>query len=85
MAVFIARSMVDPLGDAGLAPYSPPTNPTFSDVTSSNSWFWCYKYVEYCHAQGAVTGYPDGTYKPDVAVSRAQMAVYIARAFDLPL
>ena len=85
MSVFISRSMVDPLGDAGLAPYTPPTSPTFSDVTSSNSWFWCYKYVEYLHAQGTVTGYPDGTYKPDVAVSRAQMAVYIARAFDLPL
>ncbi len=85
MSVFIARSMVDPLGDAGLAPYTPPTSPTFPDVTSSNAWAWCYKYVEYLNAQGTVTGYPDGTYKPDVEVSRAQMAVYIARAFDLPL
>jgi len=34
----------------------------------------------------AVTqGYDDGTYRPDLIVTRDQMAVYVQRAFDLPL
>jgi len=31
-----------------------------------------------------VSGYPDGTYRPAVQVDRASMAVYMARALDLP-
>ena len=35
---------------------------------------------------GIVVGYPDGTYRPDETVSRAEMAVYLARSLgaDLP-
>ena len=61
MAVFIARSIVTPLGDAGLANYTPPTTASFSDVPTS---YWAFKYVEYCHAHGVVNGYSDGTYHP---------------------
>jgi hypothetical protein len=45
---------------------------------------WAYKWVEYCHSRGVVQGYWDG-YHPDEVVNRAQMAVYVARAFDLPM
>ena len=85
MAVFIARAIVDPLGDEGLASYTPPATPSFDDVTDSNDWAWCHKYVEYLHDQVIVAGYPDGLYHPESVVTRDQMAVYIARAFDLPL
>jgi len=85
MAVFIARAIVDPLGDEGLASYTPPATPSFDDVTDSNDWAWCHKYVEYLHDQVIVAGYPDGLYHPESLVTRDQMAVYIARAFDLPL
>ena len=67
MAVYVARSMVRPLGDAGMAGYTPPTTPTFSDVGLD---FWSYAYVEYLAAQGTVSGYVDHTYRPTVAVSR---------------
>ena len=50
MAAFIARSIVTPTGDAGLAGYTPPTSATFADVPTN---FWAFKYVEYCHAQGS--------------------------------
>jgi hypothetical protein len=30
-----------------------------------------------------VQGYPDGLYRPNTKVTRDQMAVYVARAFDL--
>jgi hypothetical protein len=84
MAVFIARSIVTPHGDEGLAGYTPPETPTFSDVATDH---WAYKYIEYI-AQDSVNvtqGYPDGTYRPANVVTRDQMAVYVARAFHLPM
>jgi hypothetical protein len=81
MAVYIARAIASPTGDAGLADYTPPAEPTFSDVTADNDWAWCYRYVEYCADNDIVQGYWDGTYHPERAVTRDQMAVYIARAF----
>ncbi len=80
MAVFVARAIVDPTGDDGLASYTPPSTPTFSDVPDTH---WAYKYVEYIAAQGVSNGYDDGTYRPDVVVTRDQMAVYVGRAFGL--
>jgi PKD repeat protein len=83
MAVFLARSIVDPTGDAGLDGYAPPSTPTFRDVTPTNSYAWAYKHVEYLVSEGMVAGYPDGLYRPANDVSRDQMSVYIARAFGL--
>jgi len=88
MAVFIARSIVTPTGEAGLEPYEAPEIPTFTDVPTD---YWCYKHVEYLAEHAIVEGYPDyfGTglnaYLPLNVVDRGQMAVYIKRAFELPL
>ncbi len=84
MAVFIARSIVVPTGDEGLLSYTPPDTPTFPDVGSR---YWAYKYIEYIAEDGiAITlGYPDGLYYPELICTRDQMAVYIARAFKLPV
>jgi hypothetical protein len=79
MAVYIARSIVEPTGEAGLVSYVPPTTPTFADVDTG---FWAYKHIEYCYEQGVVQGYWDG-YHPNETVNRAQMAVYVQRAFSL--
>jgi PKD repeat protein len=83
MAVFVARSMVDPLGDVGLASFTPPDQPAFRDVTPISSAKWCYEHVEFLASEGMVAGYSDGLYRPSDAVSRDQMSVYIARAFGL--
>ena len=86
MAVFIARAIVDPTGDDGLASYTPPATPTFADVTPDpvDPYRACYKYVEYIAAEGVTHGYPDGLYHPEYIVSRGLMAIYVARAFELP-
>ncbi|UCC69749.1 MAG: S-layer homology domain-containing protein [Armatimonadota bacterium] len=39
--------------------------------------------MEYCVGNGVVAGYEDGYYHPEFAVTRDQMAVYVARAFGL--
>jgi hypothetical protein len=80
MAVFVARAMVAPGGDAAIP--AGPATATFPDVPTD---YWAYKHVEYCVGQGVVKGYDDGTYRPTEAVTRDQMAVYVARAFKLPL
>jgi hypothetical protein len=58
----------------------PPSTPSFPDVGKG---FWAYRYIEYSKAAGIVAGYPDGLYHPEIAVTRDQMAVYVARAFGL--
>jgi len=84
MAVFMARALVAPWGDMGLAGYVPPFQPTFADVPLT---FWAYRHIEYLAdpARGVVHGYPDGLYHPELTVTRDQMAVYVSRAFDLPM
>jgi PKD repeat protein len=76
MAVFIARAVAG--GDANVP--DGPATATFGDVPTDH---WAFKYVEYCVAQGVVEGFDPVTYAPLVLVNREQMAVFIARAFDL--
>jgi len=92
MAAYISRAIADPKGDEGLAGFTPPATPTFPDVPEDQ---WAYTYIEYAAANGVVQGYPhpdpddpDATiyrYLPNVIVTRSQMAVYVARAFGLPI
>jgi hypothetical protein len=84
MSVFIARAIATPTAGADLVNYTPPATATFPDVPTS---FWAYKYVEYiAQPTIAVTkGYPDGDYHPEYICTRDQMAVYVARAFKLPV
>ncbi len=80
MAVYIARSIVEPTGEEGLADYDPGGGQHFLDVPTD---YWAYKHIEFVADAGVVRGYPDGTYRPRDSVTRDQMAVYIARAFHL--
>jgi hypothetical protein len=80
MAVYIARALVAPEGEDGLADYVPTDPRNFPDVVSD---FWAYRHIEYCVEKGVVQGYGDGYYHPEIVVTRDQMAVYVARAFGL--
>jgi len=85
LAVFLARSIVDPTGEAGLASYVPPSTPTFRDVTPDRKNAWCYKHVEYLVSRGVTSGYDDSRYGPTKTLSRDETAVFLARAFQLPM
>jgi DNA-binding beta-propeller fold protein YncE len=78
MAVFIARAI---MGGEEYVPTGPETA-SFPDVPTDH---WAFRYVECIRREGVAGGYDDGTYRPLVAVTRDQMAVYIQRAFDLPV
>ncbi len=80
MAVYVARALVAPSGEAALADYVPADPRNFPDVPTDH---WAYTHVEYCAGNGVVAGYLDGLYHPEIVVTRDQMAVYVARAFGL--
>jgi hypothetical protein len=54
----------------------------FSDV-SANAWYAAP--VERLAELGITVGYGDGTFRPEASVSRAEMAVFLARALTLPV
>lgn len=70
MAAFLLRA----IGDTT----SPATSGTFPDVPV-NAWYA--PAVERVAELGITTGYTDGTFRPAAAVSRAEMAVFLTRAF----
>jgi hypothetical protein len=80
MAVYVARSLVAPSGEAAFADYTPADPRNFPDVPEDSS---AYAHIEYCVERDVVQGYEDGLYHPEGVVTRDQMAVYVARAFDL--
>jgi len=51
-----------------------PNQNVFSDLSPSN---WAYASIMKLVKAGVLSGYPDGTFKPDKTVSRAEFTVYI--------
>jgi len=52
----------------------------YSEVSSSH---WAYNAISFVSAQGYMTGYPDGTFKPDSPITRAEIATVISRLKNL--
>jgi len=78
MAVFIARARgwVEIGDDMAIA------RPLFPDVPAE---FWAGSAIEACISNQVVEGYPDGLYRPRETVTRDQMAVFVAKAFQLAM
>jgi hypothetical protein len=76
MAAFIIKGMI---ADSQL-PGEPAdcVSDPFTDVSSGHTF--C-KYINELVNQGIASGFPDGTYRPTNKVNRAEMAVFVARAF----
>lgn len=51
---------------------------TYTDLSVGH---WAYQMIGSAQAAGIVSGYPDGSFKPDQEVSRAEMVAMINRAF----
>lgn len=64
----------------GLGSFEPPAVPTYADVAEDHC---AYAEIEYVASLGLMSGYPDGTFRPDFMISRDQMAVYTARVINL--
>jgi hypothetical protein len=77
MAVFLLRSKHG-------STYKPPAaaGNLFNDVPST---FWASSWIEQLAAEGITGGCSGGNYCPHESATRAQMAVFIQKTFDLPL
>jgi hypothetical protein len=65
----------------GLPLYTPP-QPTFSDVPPTHTF---YQYVETAAHEGLVSGYADGTFRPQNDVTRGQLSKIVVEAAGWPL
>jgi hypothetical protein len=84
MAVFLCRAL-------NLDTSSPPSTPTFSDAPTN---YWAYAWIEAfknagitagCVADDPATPQNEAQFCPNDPVHRDQMAVFLTRAFHLPL
>lgn len=70
------------------APTPAPTSPTssaainFSDVAPD---YWARPFIQALVARNVITGFPDGTFKPNEPVERAEFAAMIQKAFNQKL
>ncbi len=53
--------------------------PSFSDIRDH----WAEAYIERQKDSGVLSGYPDGTFRPDEPITRAELAKILVAAFDL--
>ena len=74
MAVFLLKGI-------GVTPPPIDGSHPFSDIEGH----WAEIFIEELEDQGITGGYPDGTYRPENRVTRAEMAVFLVNAFGLPL
>ena len=54
-----------------LCVFNSPAKAFYTDMDESH---WCYQSIKFLTEIGVLVGYPDGTYKPDIPVSRAEFA-----------
>jgi len=62
-------------------PVTPPA-PSFSDVGPSQ---WHYAYIETAVLHSVISGYPDGTFRPNNNITRAQLSKIIVLSSQWPL
>ncbi|MEM9771198.1 MAG: S-layer homology domain-containing protein, partial [Cyanobacteria bacterium P01_D01_bin.73] len=55
--------------------------PGLDDVTGH----WAAPFIEALRSRGTLSGYPDGSFRPDAGLTRAEFAAALVEAFDLPL
>jgi hypothetical protein len=47
--------------------------------------YWAYTYIAYLYCNNIISGYSDGTFRPGVSTTRAQLAKMITLGFGWPL
>jgi len=57
-----------------------PDRPPFGDIAGN----WAYAYIAELYADGIVHGYPDGTFRPNAKLTRAEFATLLVHALKPP-
>ncbi|NUN64635.1 DUF1565 domain-containing protein [Pseudanabaena biceps] len=68
------------------SPISSPTTPTvqvtFTDVPSN---YWAQTFIQELAARNIIKGFPDGSFRPNAPVTRAQFAALLSQAMNKPV
>ena len=79
---FLTSTSVTTVLFASLLSLSTPTTPTFSDIQS----YWGQECISQMAPRKLVSGYPDGSFRPNSTITRAEFAVLMLNAFpDAPV
>jgi len=62
---------------SALSSYKPDLKSDFSDVPADS---WYYTYVSSAYSLGLITGYPDGSFRPNDNITRADICTIVNRA-----
>jgi len=72
-----AKNILDPSSPAPHLSYELAQATTFSDIQGN----WAQSFIETLTARKIIQGFPDGSFRPDEPVTRAQFAAMISKAF----
>jgi hypothetical protein len=78
--IVLAMTWTFLIGGSGISTAEAVSNPT---VVKDVSAHWAKAQIEEAVAKGYVAGYPNGTFKPDAPVTRAQFITMLVRALGL--
>ena len=62
----------------------PQYKPEEPEIPDDVSGHWAKASIEWAKEQGLIKGYPDGSFKPDKPVTRAELAVILHRIYSKP-
>ena len=74
---FLTSTSVTTLLFASLLSLSTPSTPIFSDIQSH----WAKECISQMAPRKLVSGYPDGSFRPNSTITRAEFAVLMLNAF----
>lgn len=63
---------------------SPTPTPAPSGELADIRGHWAESFVQGLISRGAISGFPDGTFKPEASLTRAEFAAIVFKSFDLP-
>ncbi len=84
LAISMTTAVVSPMVIAPptIAQVNTPTAVSFTDVSSN---YWASPFIQVLAQNNIISGYPDGTFKPEQPVERAEFAAMIQKAFEQPV
>lgn len=69
--------------ESPVSPVSPsPTPSTTTNFSDVEAGYWAQPFIQALAARNIITGFPDGTFKPNQPVDRAEFAAMIQKAFN---
>lgn len=79
----VAATPITPTAGKRIMPYAQASQvKSFSDVPDE---FWASDSIKYLATAGVMGGYPDGTFRPDRIVTRAELSALLVKAKNIPV